>query len=288
MAAEPTRTIRRLRRLGWWIRTRASDTITFRTVQGTITFSAHDKVMGRHTYMHRGWEHDWYERAVAFARSMHPMPPRGRGTFLDLGANVGIIGIGAVLGGDFARAVAVEPDPGNFGLLCRNVRQNGLEDRVRCFNCALADREQEALLQLSARNHGDHRVRRLGDASAPAAASVKVTVRPLDAVMHECGGDWDDDLAMAWIDVQGFEGWVFRGSTRILGKGIPIVSEIMPQAVRESGMTPRDFCELLGRTHGSVWMPVAEGWTRRPVGDLPGIFAEIEGRGSHENVVFLP
>lgn len=288
MSRQPSKAVRRLRKLGWWLHARMSDTVTVRTRQGVITFSSRDKVIGRHTFMNRGWEEAWYEQAVSFARSMCPMPPRGEGTFLDLGANVGIIGIGALLKGDFARTVAVEPDPANFRLLLRNARQNNLEGRIRCVNCALAHEEGEAILELHPRNHGDHRVR---DQSSPASRSgvaISVRGRTLDAVLDECGGEWRDDPGLAWIDVQGFEGWALRGAARMRARKIPIVSELMPQAFRESGMTPQDLRELLRGTHGSVWMLHGHDWRRRPITDLPEIFVEIESRDSHDNVVFLP
>ena len=69
---------------------------------------------------------------------------------------------------------------------------------------------------------------------------------------------------------------------------VPIVSELMPQAFRESGMTPQDLRELLRGTHGSVWMLRGHDWPRRPITDLPEIFVEIASRDSHDNAVFLP
>lgn len=63
-----------------------------------------------------------------YAPALSPLP-RGLLTIVDLGANIGLSTIALLREFPLARAVAVEPDPGNFQLLEENLRAAGLEDR---------------------------------------------------------------------------------------------------------------------------------------------------------------
>ena len=58
-------------------------------------------------------------------------------TVLDLGANVGSFALRAA-SERRARVVAYEPDPRSFACLVANVERNGLAERVRCVEAAVA------------------------------------------------------------------------------------------------------------------------------------------------------
>jgi FkbM family methyltransferase len=57
---------------------------------------------------------------------------------IDLGAHIGSFAVLAAWRNAGVEVLAYEPDPANFELLERNVRLNGLEDRVKCFRQAAA------------------------------------------------------------------------------------------------------------------------------------------------------
>jgi FkbM family methyltransferase len=68
--------------------------------------------------------------------------------FLDVGANVGMYSVfAAIVPG--ARVFAFEPESQNYALLCRNIVQNGLSDRVIGFSAALSDEEKFGRIHLS-------------------------------------------------------------------------------------------------------------------------------------------
>ena len=73
---------------------------------------------------------------LVFARRHYPVEASDR-SILDIGANVGIFTLYAARVAPSARIVAVEPFPGTFDRLVRHVQVNGLEQRVRCLNCAV-------------------------------------------------------------------------------------------------------------------------------------------------------
>ncbi len=60
--------------------------------------------------------------------------PRDVRTIVDLGANIGLSAIALLRAFPEARAVAVEPDPGNFRVLEENLRSSGLSGRCRALH----------------------------------------------------------------------------------------------------------------------------------------------------------
>lgn len=67
---------------------------------------------------------------------------------LDVGANVGMYTIfAAVVRG--ARVYAFEPESQNYALLCRNIMQNAMTERVTAYCAALSDSQKFSLIHLS-------------------------------------------------------------------------------------------------------------------------------------------
>lgn len=136
-------------------------------------------------------------------------------TFLDVGANNGHIGIGLLRVSAVERVVAIEPEPLNASLLERNIAQNGIAGKVKFMNVAAAAERGTLRLALHDWNLGDHQV-----AVKPGENTVVVPAMPLDELTEQ--------VSMMWIDVQGSEGFVFKGAQRLLLNGLPTVSEISP------------------------------------------------------------
>src|SRR5262245_18952163 len=75
------------------------------------------------------------------------VPVRPGDTVVDVGANHGFASCYFAQRG--ARVIAFEPDPANYELLVENVTANDLQDRIRSFPCAVADRGGRANLRRS-------------------------------------------------------------------------------------------------------------------------------------------
>lgn len=136
--------------------------------------------------------------------------------FWDVGANVGLYSLYAVLVGA-GQALAFEPSAANHAALCRNIRLNGMEDRIAALALALSD--ERALGALS-----------LGDAAEGGALS---TFHP-DGVGENGAAPIDPQGALAYgvdafiqdfnppfpnhlkIDVDGLEPRIVAGAERTL------------------------------------------------------------------------
>ena len=148
----------RLRKFLWQVLPKTNREITLQTWNGRLTFNRRDRVVGKMLYVRREFEKASMLQVVGLLDSLGFQQ---RDLVIDVGANIGMIGIGFLTNGLFQKALAFEPDPYNFSLLLANIRQNQLDDRVTCFQCALSDEDGTADLELSTSNYGDHRVRGL-------------------------------------------------------------------------------------------------------------------------------
>jgi FkbM family methyltransferase len=96
---------------------------------------------------------------------------------VDLGANIGAFTVMAANAAPGAQIIAVEPFPANFERLKACVRENRLEDRVRCRPWAIAARE--GILTMDGAAHIPSHTRRLVDA-ATALQPVEVECYSLE------------------------------------------------------------------------------------------------------------
>ncbi len=149
-------------------------------------------------------------------------------TLVDVGANIGTICIPAVSRGLARRAIAIEPEPGNFRLLEINVRLNDLNDRIVAHNMAVGPADGQTLqLEVSPDNSGDHRIRISsddGDYGERARSVIQVESQMLDTVV----GSLDAKSTLVWMDTQGYEGQVLLGAANIVAARIPLVLEFWP------------------------------------------------------------
>lgn len=189
--------------------------------------AAGDQVIGQWMFKHREPYHfDTLQRAVAL------LGARGRGTLVDIGANIGTICIPAVKRGLFERAIAIEPEPLNYSLLRTNVEVNRQSDRIATYNIALGEKDDETLVfQLATNNLGNHRVRYEAGGSASAPQSIEVPSQSLDRIAHGI----DPASALLWMDTQGFEGHVLAGAPRMLQHRPPLVTKFWPGGLSRSG-----------------------------------------------------
>jgi FkbM family methyltransferase len=148
----------------------------------------------------------------------------GRGTYLDIGANIGLTTI-PVARNPAVTCLAFEPEPSNFGYLKRNIRTNCPRGNVRLFQLALSDHFGKSNLTLSPTNKGDHRLEMGGCTSAVSGplSSVSVDVARLDDIVQ----GFDSPLA-AKVVAQGSEVHILAGGHNTLARAEALVFEFYP------------------------------------------------------------
>lgn len=165
---------------------------------------------------------------------------------VDIGANIGIISIPLVVRGLAHRAIAIEPDPNNFNLLCANIYINNLSESVIALNVALGDHEDtSAPFELSQDNFGDHRIRvteAQGQYNELERETISVKLTTLDEVLKE----QDPTKLLLWMDTQGYEGFIFAGGFKTLQNTVPLVTEFWPYGMLRAGSFDKFRHSLVG------------------------------------------
>jgi FkbM family methyltransferase len=171
------------------------------------------------------------------------------GTYIDIGANIGTTTIPFALRNPKWHFYAFEPDPGNFGMLQRNLNRNGVDGRAHVFNVALADKAGRMALRRSPENFGDYRLDLGRSSDAQSWDSITVTVETLDTILATA------PLAtpiLIKIDVQGAEPFVYRGGPRVLSRADMVALEFWPKVMADMGNDPVAFFQEASAGFASV------------------------------------
>lgn len=191
---------------------------------------------------------------------------------IDVGANIGYHTLPlAKLVGPAGRVIAIEPTSRAFTRLQRNAELNAFSN-ISFVKVGLGDQDlgpTEVAFQSSYRLDGT-------------AQDIRetVTLTTVDAVVREQNVTRVDFIK---IDVDGFEGKVFRGAAETLRRFKPrILFEITPSAMKENGDDP---LTLLYELHSLGYTFTTE--AGQPITDLPALAAKPAGSGS-ENLIAIP
>jgi len=158
---------------------------------------------------------------------------------LDIGANIGYYTlIAAKLVGENGVVFAFEPEPTNFALLKRNVEINGYKN-VILVQKAVSNKTGKVKLYLSERNLGDHRIYNSQDGRQ----SIEIEAIRLDDYFKDYNGKID----FIKMDVQGSEGGVFQGGSRVLkkNKDVKVVTEFWPVGLKRFGIDAEEYLKLI-------------------------------------------
>ncbi len=142
-------------------------------------------------------------------------PPEG-GSVLEVGANIGTHTVYFFRDLHCNSVVAIEPDPENHELLCRNVQINDLNDKVTILRVGASAKSGQLPFVTSELNRGGSKI---GEAQDNA---IMVDVTTVDSLL-ETQAQSLQDLRLIWIDVEGHELQVLQGALRTLGEVKPPV-----------------------------------------------------------------
>lgn len=151
--------------------------------------------------------------------------------FIDVGANIGFYSILAVTKYGFERAHVFEPNPDTYNRLKKNIKLNGLEDKITVHTTALSDTKANAQLTAKAVHTGGSTLVKKANALV-GASLVEVPTDTFDHLCHEQNIS-ANDIGFIKIDVEGYEYEVLQGMKEILPKltvGTCLFIEIHPHA----------------------------------------------------------
>lgn len=164
-------------------------------------------------------------------------------TFLDIGANLGYYTlIVAKIVGDGGKVFAFEPEPNNFALLKRNAEMNGLKNVV-LVQKAVSNKSGKTKLFLSEERNifGGHSL--YNNSWLNAKDFVTVDTITLDEFFK----DYDSDIEVIKMDIEGAEGLALQGMQNLLrkNKNVKIFTEFSPIGLEASPIGPKEYLNML-------------------------------------------
>lgn len=226
---------------------------TVHSWNGTLGTYSDDSGVGRWLFVYREFERQLMLRVMRILEERGYRDP-SRGVILDVGANLGVIGLALLHHGFFERAVFVEPEPDNLRLLRENVRRMGMREKCKVIPCAVAAKDGELSLEIARGNLGDHRIRKVEKAGAPTRGlygearrqTIRIPARTLDKLIEEDLEEWSEQIGLVWIDIQGHEGGLLEGAGKSLPRlRVPVVMEFWPYGLERAGVAPARFAALV-------------------------------------------
>ncbi len=263
---------------------------TVDTRQGRFCIKTNDKVISRDLFVKGQYEFDSSVKTLRFIRENNLLADHGPVRFLDVGANIGVISIGLLKAKEIDKAVCIEPAPENFALLQKNCRQNGMQKDMLCLQLAAAAEPGELPMALSKNNYGDHRILSLKKVSIPEVntrKSIQVKALPLDEVIknvEQANPDMNPPT-IAWFDVQGYEGYAFKGGKKLLKSNVVTVAEIWPYGILQSGMTLIEFTEIVQDIWSVFWVEQDGGFLKHPISDFNTYLDRLGTEGDFQNII---
>lgn len=165
---------------------------------------------------------------------------------LDIGANIGYYTVlMADKVGKKGKVIAIEPDPTNFEILQKNIKENKLTNVV-AVQAALGKENKKMKIFESTENYGDHRMW-----GKTGRETKEVFCRRLDDLLKELEYTKIDFIKM---DVQGFESWVVEGGKEMIENSKPIIFlEYWPWGIKKAGAEVKQMMEFLRKIYKKIF-----------------------------------
>ena len=158
---------------------------------------------------------------------------------IDVGANIGYYTLNfAKLVGESGHVFAFEPDPSNFELLSKNIKENNYNN-VTLIQKAVSNENSKIRLYISKRNLASHRIFDAEDKRN----SIDVDVITLDEYFKKI----EKPIKLIKMDVEGAEGASLLGTKKIIDNSdeLVIMMEYFPKWIKKFGYIPQDILKSL-------------------------------------------
>lgn len=161
---------------------------------------------------------------------------------LDIGANDGVFSLIAAIN-QHIRCFAFEPAPSTYEILRRNVALNNLEDRVKTFQLALADKKGTAVLKVPSSGDEDGFACLGNPLRFNDWVEFEVPVSTVDDFVRDHG---IENVDLIKIDTEGCELFVLKGAERVIRKYRPgIFCECQDINTAQFGYRANEIVKLL-------------------------------------------
>ena len=166
------------------------------------------------------------------------------GTFIDVGANIGVLSlIAAKKVGEKGKVISIEPHPRIFSFLSKNVELNKFNKCIYLRNVAIGDKAGEAFFS-SIKSDDQNKI------MSNRNATIKVPVKKLDDMI-----DFNviERISLLKVDTEGYEKFVFEGAHKTLKITECIYFESWETHFNNYGYSTKDVINLLSKYEFKIY-----------------------------------
>ncbi len=281
--------IRGIRKLYFQIVKNFRDVITVQTDFGPFRIYTRDNIIGYILFKDGKWGMDFPQKVFSFLNN-HKLI-EGKVTLIDIGAHIGITSIPFIKSDWIENSIAIEADSDNFKLLCENIILNNCSDKIFPLNYAVTEFASELVLEKSQTNPGDNRIRKTnneGIFQEHLRAVTTVQGDTLPNIIKKSQLDITGKPLLIWIDIQGHEGYCFKGAMDwFRSSKVIAICEIWPYVIQRSGMSLKEFSEIVASIWSSYFIWQEEKFVQHSISDLPQLLEELQGDNSTD-IILIP
>jgi len=248
---------------------------------GMLFFVHSEDVVITYSLLAKG---EWQRAEVSKVLAILAGVMKKDGVFVNVGANVGTTLTYVMKSGLFASALAFEPEPRNARLLKANIAVNSLPN-CAVVEAAISNVPGTLAFELNPTNRGEHRVVQHG-LSDGRREQIVVPADTLDTFLSERHVR-PEDVALLWIDTEGYESAVLEGATGLLKAGVPLVTEFAPGDLMANG-TLDSLLAAIGEGF-PVYIDLAASTPDRAcVSRLPALALSLQATNERTDLLLLP
>jgi FkbM family methyltransferase len=166
------------------------------------------------------------------------------GTYLDIGANIGMTVVPLAVSDPQVKCHAFEPEPNNYQNLERNIAENCPAGNVKTYQLAIFDRETVLPFEIATINLGDHRLHASTDLPAKEGEAERKIINVKCIRLDDLPMELDGPLLVK-VDTQGAEPFVFAGGQATLAKADILLLEWSPYLMARLGGDPKIIVDFL-------------------------------------------
>lgn len=241
--------------------------------------STSDKSIGLYTYRNNlSYEYNKIDIVFKLLKN------RKIDLFVDIGANIGSVGIYVVYKNLASKCISIEPDQNNYFLLQQNVSINNLTNSFKLYNYAISNSDDKHMKMLRDKFvHGDHRIIDNFEDSIDNELNEIVEVKSSkldDLITYE-------DNMLLWIDTQGFEFNVINSGENLLKNTPPLITEFCPELLSISNSLEA-FINFMSESHYTNFVVLEKDFTVNECNklNLEALAIKLGKKGQHCDILF--
>lgn len=169
-----------------------------------------------------------------------------------------------------------------------------MKDKISLIHAVLSDSSKTVLFENSISDFGQHRVVGQTDKDFQFLFEEEKNIKEefrsctLDSLLTPFSKKLSDGNNLLRIDVEGHEGFIFKGASNLLKTNLPCIMELCPYMIQRSGMDKKNYTDIIQSHWEQFWILRDYKIVNYPTSVIGNFMQEIDGNGSYLNIILTP